>query len=151
MQRNFAETKKFLESQFPELREGNRITGSNYPPPPIVELLMKVLSGVQMVGIAFFVIGGPAIFRMLGINTVPAWYGAVMKNSIQIAIVLYLVLPQILAKYMVTGAFEIVLNDDIVVFSKLTMKRFPQRSDLINALVESGLKLASATGASSAQ
>mmetsp|Transcript_598 Transcript_598/g.1691 ORF Transcript_598/g.1691 Transcript_598/m.1691 type:complete len:145 (-) Transcript_598:773-1207(-) len=140
MQRNFIETKRFLQSQFPELRDED-ITGSNYPPPPIIELISKILSGLQLAGIAFFVVGPTAIFRMFGMPGAPAWYEGVSKNAVQIAIVLYLILPQMISKYMVTGAFEIILDDDIVIYSKLAMRRFPQRGELITSLVDAGLKL----------
>ena len=86
-QRNFLQVRKWLESNFPEL-EGN-VTGENYPPPPLVELLQKLLSVVQLCGILFAVLGSN-VFSLFGIRRVPNWYYTVEKSSVQIAIVVYL-------------------------------------------------------------
>jgi selT/selW/selH-like putative selenoprotein len=140
MKRNFAQVKQFLELNFPELR--GKITGDNYPPPPFAELLMKILSGVQLLGMAFAVLGSN-IFSMLGMQYVPSWYNTVSKNGVQIAILVYLLLPQFLAKYMISGAFEVILDGDTVVYSKLAAGRLPQFADLLNPLLEAGLERSS--------
>jgi hypothetical protein len=43
------------------------------------------------------------------------------------------------SKYLVTGAFEIVLDDNITIFSKLSTGRLPQMADLIDPLTKAGL------------
>lgn len=126
-----------MESNFPEL-EGN-VTGENYPPPPFVELLQKLLSVVQLGGILFAVLGSN-VFSLFGIRRVPNWYYTVEKSSVQIAIVVYLLMPQMLSKYLITGAFEIILDGDKTIFSKLALGRLPQYADLMNPLVEAGLQ-----------
>ncbi len=86
---------------------------------------------------------GASIFRLIGMSHVPAWYPTIEKNAVPIAIGVYLVFPQMLSKYLVTGAFEIVMDDTITVFSKLATGRLPQVADLVNPLVEAGLILKS--------
>ena len=136
MRRNFLQVKQYLETHFPELR--GKITGDNYPPPAFVELLMKIMSGIQFAGIVFVMLGTNA-FRLIGMNYVPSWYEDVSKNGVQIAIFVYLVLPKVLSSYVITGAFEVTLDNDITIFSKLDAGRLPQWQDLVNPLVEAGL------------
>ena len=45
-----------------------------------------------------------------------------------------------LSKYLVTGAFEIILDGDNTIFSKLALGRLPQFADLVTPLSEAGLK-----------
>ena len=40
---------------FPEL--DGKITGDNFPPPPIAELMLKLLSGVQLLGLGLVFFG----------------------------------------------------------------------------------------------
>jgi selT/selW/selH-like putative selenoprotein len=128
-----------LEQNFPEL--AGRITGSNQPPPPLVELLSKLVGLLQVCGMVVGMVGA-RIFTMVGMRHTPSWYPTIEKNIIPIAIGLYLVVPQMLGKYSLTGAFEIVMDDDVVIFSKLATGRLPQLADLVHPLVEAGLKYA---------
>ena len=137
--RNFVQVRQWLEHNFPELRD--KITGEHYPPPPLVELLMKILSLVQLAGMAFVLLG-TKVFSLLGMSYVPDWYETVNKNAIQIAIFVYLLLPQILSNQMVSGAFEIYLDGDHLIFSKIKTGRLPQYADLIDPLLKAGLKRA---------
>lgn len=86
---------------------------------------------------------GASIFRLVGMSTVPTWYYTIEKNAMPLAIGIYLIFPQMLSKYLVTGAFEIVLDDTVMIFSKLATGRLPQVADLVNPLVEAGLILKS--------
>ena len=126
-----------MEENFPELR--GKVSGENYPPPPVIELLLKILSGIQLCGIVVALLG-PNVFSLLGFRQVPSWWYSVEKNGVQIAILVYLLLPQMLSKWLVTGAFEIILDGDNLIFSKLAVRRLPQFADLLNPLVEAGLK-----------
>jgi selT/selW/selH-like putative selenoprotein len=129
--------KGWLEGTFPELR-GN-VTGGNYPPPPIVELISNFLSIFQLLGI-IFAVTGDSIFRMFGFQRTPAWYeDIVMKNGVPIMIFLYLVLPQILSSYVVSGAFEVMLDGNDLIFSKIATGRMPQANDLIATLTKAGV------------
>jgi hypothetical protein len=55
------------------------------------------------------------------------------------SIFLYLLLPQVLSKYLVTGAFEVIMDQEIPIFSKLATGRLPQMADLVEPLVKAGL------------
>jgi len=124
-----------LYQNFPELQ--GKVSGDNYPPPPIAELLLKIMSMIQLCGL-LLVFFGEKVFRILGFGQVPSWYGSVQKNGMQLAIFVYLLLPNIISKYMVTGAFEIILDGETI-FSKLETGRLPQFDDLVPPLVNAGL------------
>lgn len=129
--------KGWLEHSFPELR-GN-VTGGNSPVPPIIELVMKIVSMIQFVGIILVVMGEGA-FRLIGFQRPPAWYdGIFVKNAVPIMILTYLILPQFLAGYQVSGAFEVILDGSDVIFSKISSRRMPQAEDLIVPLTKAGL------------
>jgi hypothetical protein len=70
--------REFLEHNFPELR--GKVTGANYPPPPLVELLLKLMSFVQLAGIVLAILGGNA-FRFLGMQRPPSWYTNVVEKN----------------------------------------------------------------------
>lgn len=141
MKSNFLKVKQFLEGQFPELR--GKITGENYPVPPILELVQSVLSLLQMVGMAWMVFGGQTIFRFLGFSQPPAIYYTIQEYGTQIGIALFLLVPQLIGRFATTGAFEIVLDGQKVIWSKLEEGRFPNADELTNPLVKLGLGQAS--------
>lgn len=105
--------------------------------PPIAELLLKIMSMIQLCGLVLVFLG-ENVFRILGFAQAPSWYGSVQKNGMQLAIFVYLLLPNIISKYMVTGAFEIILDGETI-FSKLETGRLPQFDDLVPPLVNAGL------------
>jgi selT/selW/selH-like putative selenoprotein len=141
MQRNFREVAKFLEEKFPDLR--GRIYGQHYPTPPLVELLQRILSYIQLIGVAWMILGGQVLFRMLGYQQeMPQFYWTIQNNGVHIATVVFFILPQILNSFAVNGAFEIYLNDEEI-FSKLKQGGFPRQADLLDPLQAAGLKMAS--------
>ena len=85
-----------------------------------------------------FVFLGDKLFGVVGMSYVPSWYSTVQKNGMQIAIFVYLLLPNVLSKYLVSGAFEIML-DGKTIFSKLETGRLPQMGDLVSPLLNAGL------------
>lgn len=77
--RNFVQVRDFLEHNFPELQ--GKVTGDNYPVPPLIELLLKVMSFVQLAGIVLAILGGNA-FRLIGMQQPPVFYtNVVQKNA----------------------------------------------------------------------
>lgn len=92
MRRNFAEVAEFLQKNFPELR--GKVRGGNYPLPPMVELLLNVLSFVQLVGMLWMVLGGDTLLRWIGMvrydnqnrPILPAWYYKIQENTIQVRV-----------------------------------------------------------------
>jgi selT/selW/selH-like putative selenoprotein len=126
-----------LEKNFPELR--GKVTGDNLPPPPLVALLLKFLTGVQLFGMVVALLGSN-VFSYMGFRQVPSWYYSVEKNGVQLAILVYLLLPQVLSKYLVTGAFEIILDGSNTIYSKIATGRLPQLVEILEPLVAAGLK-----------
>jgi selT/selW/selH-like putative selenoprotein len=137
MKSNYLSVKGFLEGQFPELR--GHITGGNYPVPPILELLQSIVSMMQLAGMAWMVFGGQALFRMMGFSDPPAIYFTIQEYGTQCAIALFLLVPQLLARFATTGAFEVVLDGQRVIWSKLQEGRFPTADELTMPLVKLGL------------
>lgn len=138
MKRNFAQVQRWMEHNFPELQ--GKVSGANFPPPPLAELALKILGVVQMFGMAFALLG-TNVFSLIGMSYVPSWYDGVRRNGVQIAIFIYLLIPQILSGYMVSGAFEISLDGELI-YSKLGTGRLPQFDDLVKPLLEKGLRQA---------
>lgn len=138
-----------MVAQFLQQKFGSAVTveGGNYPPPPVVEMIGNLLWIAQGLGIAWLTLGGDRILNMLGLARtdahnrliLPAWYYQVHEYRVQIGIFLYLLLPQLLSKYMVTGAFEIYLNDRQV-WSKIAEGRFPTEEEIVRVLAAAGLK-----------
>ena len=129
-----------MEHHFPELQ--GKISGGNYPVPPTIELLSTILSIFQLTGI-IIAITGDSLFQLFGRQTAPGWFqNVVMKNSIVIMIALYLIIPGYLNSYIVSGAFEIVLDETEIVFSKIATGRMPQAQELIASLTKAGLAYA---------
>lgn len=107
----------------------------------MVELMQKVMSVLQLFGI-IFAMSGDGVFRLFGMRT-PAWYDDIVtKNGVPIMIFLYIVLPQILSSYVITGAFEVMLDGTDLIFSKINSGRMPQADDLIVPLTKAGLTYA---------
>jgi thioredoxin reductase-like selenoprotein T len=136
---------QFLESQFPEL-EG-RIYGNLYPPPPMARLLANILSAVQLLGIAWMITGGETLLRLIPFyktGPLPSWYYSLQENPVPFMIFLFLLAPQMIGGMQSNGAFEVYLDNDVVIFSKLQSGRLPTVDDLINPLVAAGLRKAQA-------
>jgi len=145
MKANFLKVRQFLEESFPELR--GKVTGANYPPPPIFELLQTILGVFQALSLAWIVIGGEKILRMAGFSMDagsdglgPKILAFVSENSFQIGLCIFLIIPQFIGRFAVSGAFEIYLNEDILIFSRLESGEFPKVGDLLTPLVNAGLQ-----------
>ena len=144
MKRNFVQVAQFLEMQFPELQ--GRIQGGNFPPPPVIEFLTKLLTILQLVGMAWMMMGGDKLLRLLRLvdanaRQMPAYYYTIQQHLVQIGILLYLLMPQILGKFTINGAFELYLdNNENLIWSKLQEGRFPTQTELIQMMVAAGLK-----------
>jgi selT/selW/selH-like putative selenoprotein len=134
MKRNFVSAKKYLESEFP----GLHVDGDNYPPPPLIELLMKVLQGIQLMAMGLIIFGDGLWTNILRFRAVPLFYYKVKEYSFQMGVLVFFILPQMLNKYIVTGAFEMIL-DGVTVYSKLETGRMPHAGDLLAPLEASGL------------
>lgn len=137
MAKNYHDVKRFLESTYPTLR-GN-ISGGNYPVPPMSELF-ATLAGYLWIGGIALLLAGDMIFRLLGYQE-PGWYEAMKSNKVGCFMGLFII-NTIAAKLTTTGAFEIYLNDDHVIFSRLQSggSQMPTAEGLINGLKDFGFE-----------
>jgi hypothetical protein len=93
MKRNYVQVAQFLAENFPELQ--GKITGGLYPVPPAAEFAANIISILQLVGIAWMVMGGDKLLRMVGFKgSLPAFYWTIQDNSMPIMIGLFLLAPQ---------------------------------------------------------
>jgi hypothetical protein len=135
---------QLFEEKFPELRGDGGITGDLLPAPPFHEFLSKILSLCQLIGIAWIVLGGDKLLRMLPMykagRPLPAFYWTIQDNPVPIAIFLFLLAPQIVSKLRPSAAFEVYLDDNLI-FSMLKTGGLPTVDKLVNPLVAAGLKM----------
>mmetsp|Transcript_37039 Transcript_37039/g.42261 ORF Transcript_37039/g.42261 Transcript_37039/m.42261 type:complete len:146 (+) Transcript_37039:202-639(+) len=136
MKRNFISVKEFLESKFPSL-EG-KITGGHDSPPPLIELCSKTLTGLQLLTMGFVMFGDGLWTNVFQFRQVPSWYSSLKKYGFQLSLAIFFLIPQMLNSYVVTGAFEILVDGDIV-FSKLQQGRLPNAMDVMTAFENLGL------------
>ena len=127
---------KFLDDKFPGQLE---IDGGLYPAPPIAETLGHVVAILQLIGVAWMVLGGDKLLRMVGFRNLPGFYWTIQDNAVPMAMFLFLIAPQLLAGFSNNGAFEIYLEDQTI-FSKLNAGRLPTVDDLVPPLVSAGLQ-----------
>ena len=130
---------QFLQSKFPDLQ----IEGGTYPAPPVMQFVANCLALVQLLALAWMVMGGDTLCRMLGFRQRPAWTMQVEENSMQYGILVFILLPQFVNQFSFSGAFELILDEDKEIFSKLSAGRFPTQEELITGLQAAGLKMAS--------
>ena len=135
MDGNFWSVKKFLEKTFPDL--DGKVTGANYPPPPIVEPLLKIISYAQFLFMAFIIFGDRVWTSFLRFRQVPSWYYTVKKYGFQCGVVIFFVLPRILNRFLLTGAFEILVDGELL-YSKLELGRLPNADELIRIFEKLG-------------
>ena len=87
MARNYAEVRKFLEANYPELR--GRIRGENYPVPPHAQYLGMALQFFQLFMLAC-VFMGDAIWNFVPlVQQPPGWYYAAKENGMAAVIFLF--------------------------------------------------------------
>lgn len=134
MARNFAQVAQFLRQNF----EGIEVEGGHYPPPPILEFLARILSILQLVGIAWMLVGGEKLLGWIGFRRMPRLYFVIQENPVPFAIFFFLVIPQIIQKSTATGAFEIYLGEEEL-FSRIKEGRFPDKMDLMRSLTAAGI------------
>lgn len=135
------EFQKFLESSFQNVH----VTGAEFPTPPILGFCASLLSMFQVAAMALILLG-PQLFTMLGFSQVPAWYYKVKDHGVQLGVVIFFVLPQILGRFSTTGAFEMYLRDlkdpavTKTLWSRLETGAFPNADQLTTILEGAGIQ-----------
>lgn len=124
--------RQFLEDAYPQI---TTINSEQYPP-PAAGLFAQQLAGVAQIATIALMIGGEGLFRVLG-APVPAWYGGFKDNKMMAFGVVWMA-NNVAAGLVATGAFEIVVGEDII-FSKLETGRLPNARDVIDGLKAVGL------------
>jgi thioredoxin reductase-like selenoprotein T len=132
---------KFLAEKFPDVQ----VTGDVYPMSPLIIFILQLLSVVQLLAIAWMIVGGDTLLRTLKLvrpnQPLPAWYHTVQENGVPLAIFVFLLAPSMVQNLGNTkGAFEIYLNDTIM-YSKLRTGKLPTIEDLTEPLVNAGLTM----------
>lgn len=129
---------QFLEKNFPDLR-GN-IVGELYPVPPMVEFATNVISLLQLMALSWMVIGGEKVVRMTGYRgPLPSLYWRIQENAMPIAIVLFLIVPQVVNSFRNSGAFEIYFGETEI-YSKLATGSMPNKNQIAEPLKALGLR-----------
>ncbi|CAB9518101.1 selenoprotein T [Seminavis robusta] len=93
----------------------------------------------EVTAMAWMIFGGQQLFRFIGYNDPPAIYFTLQEYGTQIAVALFFLLPQLVGQFATSGAFEVVLDGERVIWSKLQEGRFPNADELTNPLVKLGL------------
>ena len=119
MKNNFLGLKSILEQHISDFRGNNVIIGDVYSPGTFAVWIAEVSGTLWMLGIAL-IIFGKSIFDITGLP-VPFFVDYISNNKVKTFIILF-VLNNIGHSFLVTGSFEIYLNDDLI-FSKLQTGR----------------------------
>ncbi len=139
MEGNFRRVREFLQETFPELQGEDGVTGSNYPPPPMAQKLADLLSYIQLILLVLFFFGESFFLSTLKMNSPPEWYITIKNNPMPVLFGVFLIIPSIVNSQLTTGAFEIILDDGTVIFSRLQTGGFPTGDGLIRSLLQAGL------------
>jgi selT/selW/selH-like putative selenoprotein len=132
MRRTFLQAKKFLQDEFPLQVE---VTGGNQPIEPIIQLLLNIISLLQLLTLACAIFGDKVF---LGRDP-PLLYFKLKQYAFMWMAAIFWIVPSILNKWIITGAFEVTV-DGTLIFSKLEQGRLPTAADLTGPLIEMGLK-----------
>mmetsp|Transcript_37721 Transcript_37721/g.56116 ORF Transcript_37721/g.56116 Transcript_37721/m.56116 type:complete len:142 (-) Transcript_37721:399-824(-) len=135
MARNYKLAKQHLEATFP----GLKVTGENYPPPPIIGLLSNIVTLLQVFTLALIVFGDGLWTNILRFRRVPDFYYYIKDFGWQAGFAIYFLIPQILAKYQTSGAFEVTMDETLLVYSKLSSGRMPNVGQLVDPIINAGL------------
>lgn len=128
---------EFLQNNYPS--SIGDISGDNYPPPEYATFLMNIFSVVQMMTLAGTFIG-EGIFKMIPfVSQTPQWYFSARENPAFVLMAVFLFIPSMLNSFVVTGAFEILL-DGVVIYSKLETGKMPTGPMIMEAFAKAGIK-----------
>lgn len=128
--------KQFLETEFPELR--GKISGGNHPPPDWAVYAMQAISLVHMIAIVIIFMGENVWNYIPFVKQPPEWYRTCKQYPLQTFIGLFFILPTVVQSKFTTGAFEIMLDGEVL-FSKIATGKFPDGPGLIEMFQKAGI------------
>lgn len=148
MNRTFNQVQQFLKKNFPELN--GKIQPMEYSPSELHSNLQSFVKLLQIIGMAWMIVGGDKLLKLVGYGTtpnnpLPNWYWQIQKNGMTCVFILFFFIPQILNSFASKDAFEIYLDGDLL-FSRLDGDKmgensgFPTAEQLIKVLKEKGLQ-----------
>mmetsp|Transcript_24993 Transcript_24993/g.77084 ORF Transcript_24993/g.77084 Transcript_24993/m.77084 type:complete len:104 (-) Transcript_24993:179-490(-) len=91
---------------------------------------------MAQIAIMILFLGGEKVFQLFGAPT-PAWFGPVMENKMMTFGIVWMA-NNVAAQMVATGAFEIVVNGELV-FSKLQTGRLPSAAEIVDGMARLGL------------
>jgi hypothetical protein len=97
-----------------------------------------VMQGIQLMAMGLIIFGDGLWTNILQFRAVPSFYYQVKQYSFQVGVLVFFIVPKMLNKYIITGAFEMIL-DGVTVYSKLETGRMPHAGDLLSPLEAIGL------------
>jgi selT/selW/selH-like putative selenoprotein len=116
----------------PELKKNTNIQVTNYPVDPVYTLIVQLVGYVQMLVYAMLFFGEP-ILRVLGFTETPQWIQSIQNNKMQ-AVIMTFLFASFAQKLLVTGAFEIIFDDNLI-FSKLETGMVPSGAQIKHMIV----------------
>jgi len=133
--RNYLQVKQFLETNFPQL-VGN-INGGNRAPPLLITYLQNAITVLHMITIGC-VLMGDRIWSVIGVRQIPNWFQSAKQYPMQTFVLIFVIVPSIINSYAVSGAFEIMLNGNVLT-SRIESGQFPNGQELLNVFTNAGL------------
>jgi len=123
----FEEYAKIIQQRYSEVK----IEGGNYPPPTMSKYIATIISLFKF-SIIFLLISGRDPFQLMGTPT-PEYYQWAKENKVYACFMLFFVGNAIETQLTSTGAFEILLNDNVI-WSKINSGRVPRVDELMNII-----------------
>lgn len=122
-------------NHYPELN--GHIRGELYNPPFYAVALERGMAFVQLFAMLTITFGDSMWNLVPFLNGPPQFYLKLKENPMAGAMLVFFVVPSIVQSFLNTGAFEIVVDGDVV-YSKLEQGRMPNGEDVIKAFTKIG-------------
>jgi len=108
-----------------------KIEGGNYPPPTLNKNIATLIA-IFKFAVILLLISGRDPFQMMGKPT-PEYYKWAKENKVYACFMLFFVGNAIETQLTSTGAFEILLNGNVI-WSKITSGRVPRVEELMSII-----------------
>lgn len=136
MLKNFRQLQQFLVNHYPELY--GHIRGELYNPPFYAVVVERIASAIQIFAMLTIFVGDSAWNFIPFVRGPPEFYFKLKQNPMAGVALVFFVLPSIVQSIATTGAFEIIVDGNVV-YSAIEKGRLPNGEDIINAFNEVGI------------